>query len=106
MAAALACEVVTTPSASQVHSPICRLGAFVDEMLVGWTYGWMERSHVFYVANSGVIAKLQAGFHVSGLSQSAQMGTLVEMTLHLFQKRHKLFQSRSIPYVTPDACPL
>lgn len=124
-------------------SPVFRLGAYDGEELVGWTYGWMERNNVFYMANSGVlpahrrrgiytslldairkyalaqgascicsrhsvvnnpvmIAKLRAGFHVSGLSHSAQMGTLVELTLHLSDAREALFRQRVLPYVTPE----
>jgi len=52
--------------------------------------------------NPVIIAKLRAGFHVSGLSQSAQMGTLVELSFHFSEKRQQLFRSRSLPYVTPD----
>ena len=51
--------------------------------------------------NAVIIAKLRAGYHISGLSQSAQMGTLVEMTLHFSDQRLALFRSRSLPYVTP-----
>jgi GNAT superfamily N-acetyltransferase len=127
--------------ASKEMSPIFRLGAYDGEKLVGWTYGWLERNNVFYMANSGVlpthrrrgiytsllnairehalmqgascicsrhsvinnpviIAKLRAGFNVSGLSNSAQMGTLVELTLHLSNARQAMFQKRVLPYVT------
>jgi len=144
LASTLATEAIATSPAHQLHSPMYRLGAYVQDDLVGWTCGWMERSNIFYVANSGVaephrrkgiysslisaihdyaksngavavrsqhsvlnnsviIAKLQVGFHISGLSQSAQMGTLVEMTLHFFPERQALFRARSLPYVTPDA---
>jgi hypothetical protein len=61
------------------------------------------RSQHSVLNNPVIIAKLQAGFHVSGLSQSAQMGTLVELLLHVSEKRHEIFRSRSLPYVTPDA---
>ena len=61
------------------------------------------RSQHSVLNNPVIIAKLRRGFHISGLSQSAQMGTLVELTLHLFETRHALFRSRSLPYVTPDA---
>lgn len=61
------------------------------------------RSQHSVLNNPVIIAKLRRGFHISGLSQSAQMGTLVELTLHLSEKRHSLFCSRSLPYVTPDA---
>ncbi|MBW8827967.1 MAG: GNAT family N-acetyltransferase [Burkholderiales bacterium] len=61
------------------------------------------RSQHSVLNNPVIIAKLQAGFHVSGLSQSAEMGTLVELTFHFSEKRHGLFRTRSLPYVTPDA---
>lgn len=49
-----------------------------------------------------IIAKLRAGFHISGLSQSARMGALVELTLHLGQRRQALYRARVLPYVTPE----
>jgi len=139
--AILGAESGTRPSETTSHWPMVRLGAYADEELVGWSYGWMERNHVYYMANSGVvsayrrrgiyssllsamrahahacgavavrsqhsvlnnaviIAKLQAGFHISGLSQSAQMGTLVEMIYHLSEGRQEMFRARSIPYAT------
>jgi GNAT superfamily N-acetyltransferase len=145
-ASALAAEAesATRAQQQQVHSPMYRLGAYVQDELVGWTCGWMERGNVFYVANSGVlashrrqgiytalmsairdhaksmgavavrsrhsvmnnpviIAKLRAGFHISGLSHAAEMGTLVEMTLHFFPEREALFRERALPYVVPVA---
>ena len=144
LASTLAAEPPANTSGGVPHPSMYRLGAYSDEELVGWSFGWMERGNAFYMANSGVvashrrkgiyssllsamreyansngavtirsqhsvlnnpvlIAKLQAGFHISGLSQSAQMGTLVEMTLHFSEKRLGLFRTRSLPYVTPDA---
>lgn len=143
LASTLVAEASASASGGHPHSPMYRLGAYAEEVLVGWSCGWMERGNVFYMANSGVvpshrrqgvyssllsairdyanangavairsqhsvlnnpviIAKLRAGFHVSGLSQSAQMGTLVELTMHLFEKRQGLFRIRSLPYVTPE----
>lgn len=58
------------------------------------------RSQHSVLNNSVIIAKLSAGFHVSGLSQSAHMGTLVELIFHFSEKRKALFRSRSIPFVT------
>jgi ribosomal protein S18 acetylase RimI-like enzyme len=55
LAAALAQEAAAKPSVEHVHSPIFRLGAYDGEALVGWSYGWMERGNVFYMANSGVV---------------------------------------------------
>jgi GNAT superfamily N-acetyltransferase len=34
---------------------MARFGAYVDEQLVGWSYGWFERPDTFYMANSGVL---------------------------------------------------
>lgn len=134
-------EVTGTDLPTRGAFPIFRLGAYDGKELVGWTFGWLERNNVFYMANSGVvlthrrrgiytsllnavrayaltqgvwricshhcvvnnpviIAKLRAGFNVSGLSQSAQMGTLVELTLHLSNKREDMFRQRVLPYVT------
>lgn len=122
------------------YTPIFRVGAWRGDELVGWSWGWMERTKSFYMANSGVvaaqrrqgvytalleavrahaltqgavalrsqhsvlnnaviIAKLRFGFHVSGLSQSAQMGTLVELSHHLSPPRQEMFRSRAIPFV-------
>ena len=61
------------------------------------------RSQHSVVNNPVIIAKLRAGFHISGLSQSAQMGSLVELTLHLSEQRYALYRTRSLPYVPPDA---
>jgi hypothetical protein len=61
------------------------------------------RSQHSVLNNPVIIAKLQVGFNISGLSQSAQMGTLVEMTCHLSPQRHDLFRVRSLPYVAPEA---
>ena len=137
-------EAASAPLTRQVHSPIFRIGAYSSGDLVGWSFGWMERGGVYYMASSGVIAshrrqgiytsllgavrahavsegaatirsqhsvlnspvliaKMRTGFIVSGLSQSAQMGTLVELTLHLSQKREDMYRNRVLPYVAPDA---
>jgi hypothetical protein len=61
------------------------------------------RSQHSVLNNPVIIAKLRAGFHIAGISQSAQMGTLVELVCHFTPQRHELFRSRSLPYVTPDA---
>jgi GNAT superfamily N-acetyltransferase len=57
------------------------------------------RSQHSVLNNPVIIAKLRFGFHISGLSQSAQMGTLVELSHHLSQPRDEMFRSRAIPYV-------
>ncbi len=59
------------------------------------------RSQHSVVNNPVTIAKLRAGFHVSGLSQSARMGTLVELTLHISPDRQAMYRNRVLPYVTP-----
>lgn len=52
------------------------------------------------VLNNRVIAcKLRRGFHITSLSTSAQMGTLVELVCHLSEPRLELFRSRVIPLV-------
>jgi GNAT superfamily N-acetyltransferase len=60
------------------------------------------RSQHTVLNNPVIIAKLQAGFHVTGLSQSARMGTLVELTLFLTPGRLGLFRSRTLPYAAPE----
>jgi GNAT superfamily N-acetyltransferase len=35
--------------------PMVRFGAFSDEQVIGWSYGWFERPDRFYMANSGVL---------------------------------------------------
>jgi len=133
-----------TPAPAASYSPSLRLGAYVDDELVGWSFGWLERGRIFYMANSGVveahrgrgiysqlvrsvleharamgavvvrsnhsvlnnaiiIAKLRLGFQVSGLSQSAQMGALVELSHHLSPARHAVFRSRFIPLTGTEA---
>ena len=127
-----------TTAAARAHPPMFRLGAYERGELVGWSYGWIERDNVFYMANSGVvethrrrgiytmlikgmlrhassvgasairsrhsvvnrpviIAKLREGFIISGLSQSARMGTLVELTMHLDAELQALYGRRALP---------
>lgn len=59
------------------------------------------RSQHSVLNNAIIITKLRFGFHISGLSQSAQMGTLVELSHHLSQPRHEMFRSRTIPFAAP-----
>ena len=35
--------------------PMVRFGAYSDEQLVGWTYGWFQRPDRFIMANSAVL---------------------------------------------------
>jgi GNAT superfamily N-acetyltransferase len=66
--------------------------------------GALEIQSQHSVLNSAVlVAKLKAGFHVTGLSQSARMGTLVELTQFLTPGRLALYRTRSLPFVTPEA---
>lgn len=60
------------------------------------------RSNHSVLNNPVIICKLKRGFHITGLSASAQMGTLVELSLHLSPPRRELFTSRAIPLVTPQ----
>lgn len=59
----------------------------------------LVRSQHSVLNNAVLIAKLTQGFHVSGLSQSAQMGALVELTCHLWPPRERLYAERCLPYV-------
>lgn len=61
------------------------------------------RSQHSVLNNAVIITKLRFGFHVSGLSQSAHMGTLVELSHHLSPQRQELFRSRAIPFVAPPS---
>lgn len=48
-----------------------------------------------------LIGKLRRGFLITGFNVSAQMGSLVELSLHLFPARDALFASRVIPLSPP-----
>ena len=61
------------------------------------------RSHHSVINNAVIIAKLRRGFFISGLSQSAQMGTLVELVHHLTVARDALYRRRALPYVAADS---
>ncbi|MCA0176435.1 MAG: GNAT family N-acetyltransferase [Proteobacteria bacterium] len=58
----------------------------------------LVRSQHSVLNNTVLIAKLAHGFHISGLSQSAQMGLLVELTCHLSAPRERLYAQRCLPY--------
>jgi len=59
------------------------------------------RSQHSVTNNAVIIAKLKNGFVIGGLSQSAEMGTLVELVCHLGESRRRLFRQRVLPYVEP-----
>ena len=59
------------------------------------------RSQHSVLNNAVIICKPKRGFHIVGLSASAQMGTLVELALHLSPARGELFAARMIPLVAP-----
>jgi GNAT superfamily N-acetyltransferase len=59
---------------------------------------WGIRSLHSVLNNPVIIAKLRYGYHVSGLSQSAQLGTLVELTTHLSIRHEDIFRQRVLPY--------
>jgi len=40
---------------SALFPAMVRFGAYSDEQLVGWSYGWFERPDRFYIANSAVL---------------------------------------------------
>lgn len=60
------------------------------------------RSQHSVLNNPVLITKLRHGFHISGISHSAQMGALVELTCHFSASRHEMYRSRVIPY-TPQS---
>jgi hypothetical protein len=57
------------------------------------------RSQHSVVNNPVLIAKLRYGFHISGISNSVEMGALVELTYHFSIARQKMYRSRVIPCV-------
>lgn len=59
----------------------------------------LVRSQHSVVNNPVIIAKLRFGFTITGLSQSAQLGTLVELSCHLSQSRQALHGDRVLPYL-------
>ena len=59
------------------------------------------RSQHSVLNNAVLIGKLKLGFQVSGLSTSAQLGLLVELTHHLSAERAEVFASRVIPFAFP-----
>jgi GNAT superfamily N-acetyltransferase len=59
------------------------------------------RSQHSVLNNRVIVCKLRRGFHISGLSSTAQMGTLVELVHHLSEPRFELFRTRVIPHVSP-----
>ena len=63
------------------------------------------RSQHSVVNNEVIVCKLRRGFHISGLSASAKMGLMVELTRHLSVARGELFASRVIPLAGPDMAP-
>ena len=60
------------------------------------------RSQHSVLNNAVIICKLKRNFHITGLSVSAQMGNLVELSLHMSLARDELFLSRVIPFVAPQ----
>ncbi len=57
------------------------------------------RSQHSVLNNLVIVCKLRRGFNITGLSTSAQMGSLVELVHHLSQPRLELFRSRVVPLV-------
>ncbi len=92
---------------SGVLSPHRRCGLYSEllEAVITHAYSYrvqVIRSNHSVLNNPIIISKLKRGFHITGLSTSAQMGTLVELSLHLSPSRGDLFASRVIPLVTPQ----
>ncbi len=59
------------------------------------------RSQHSVLNNLVIVCKLKCGFHISGVSFSAQMGSLVELVHHLSEPRLALFRSRVIHLTEP-----
>jgi GNAT superfamily N-acetyltransferase len=56
------------------------------------------RSQHSVLNNPVIVAKLKLGFQITGLSQSAQMGSLVELSYHLSEPRQAILRARTIPF--------
>lgn len=57
----------------------------------------MVTSYHSVLNNPIIINKLKAGFHITGLSHSARMGALVQLTYHHSKERQAIFRQRLIP---------
>jgi GNAT superfamily N-acetyltransferase len=58
----------------------------------------LVRSQHSVLNNPVIVAKLKSGFHLSGLSHSAQMGALAELSCYLSEDRLALLRSRTMPW--------
>jgi GNAT superfamily N-acetyltransferase len=59
----------------------------------------LVRSQHSVLNNRVIVCKLRRGFHIAGISASAQMGSLVELVHHMSEPRLELFRSRVVPFV-------
>ena len=113
-----------------------RVGVYVDDALVGWSYGWQDHKDGFYMAQSAVlpehrrrglyramvdaivaitrergffyvhskhictnrpilIAKMQAGFYITGMSMHPAWGVMALMEMPLTGPREEALLARS-----------
>jgi hypothetical protein len=56
------------------------------------------RSQHSVLNNKIIIIKLVLGWHITGLTTSEQMGSLVELSYNFSNERQELFKNRVIPY--------
>ena len=55
------------------------------------------RSQHSVLNNNIIIIKLALGWHITGLTNSEQMGSLVELSYNFSNERQELFKNRVIP---------
>jgi len=87
-----ASEEVNAPPVQDPMSPMHRLGAYLDDELVGWSCGWMERSRCYYMANSGVVqAHQRKGIYTALLGEARRMAESLGATT--IRSRHSVLNN-------------
>jgi len=94
--------------------PMVRFGAFWDDQLVGWSYGWFERPDTFYMANSGVVqSHRRLGVYsqlvgaIVEYAQSHGAGTVrsrhsvLNTPIIIAKLKLDVFRQRVVPFVMP-----
>lgn len=60
------------------------------------------RSRHSVLNNAIIICKLQRGFHVSGFSVTARLGSLVDLMCPLIAEQEAQFRARTVPFAAPE----
>ncbi|MGE5095399.1 MAG: GNAT family N-acetyltransferase [Betaproteobacteria bacterium] len=81
-----------------------RIGAFENDTLVGWTYGWFERSGTYYMANSAVLPEHRRKGIYSALVRraveaAAERGTSVVRSRHVAANNAVLIAKLKLGFV-------